>query len=169
MKGWKKFGVILSAAVIASSGALTSVHADELDDFRQLTDVSALSFLDEAEDTAYSLTRSSDLRSGNVHIGVVDKDTVAITGKTEAYHVCDIVDLYIYLERVSNGSTFASYKEYPYTAKNVSKLEKTFYVDVDSGYYYRLRGYHRTYKDGTKESLSTDTNGVFVGVKPSGG
>ncbi len=85
---------------------------------------------------------------------------MAIYGLTQGHHVCDRVDLNLYLERKIDGS-YATYKSWKFTANNTSSLSRTIEVIVPSGTYYRVRGYHAC-EDGSRESTSTLTQGVMI-------
>ena len=85
---------------------------------------------------------------------------VGISGITQCHHSCSKVYLSISLERKVNG-TYSTYKDWDFTASNVSNLTRDITVIVPRGYYYRVRGYHAA-KDGSKESGTTLTSGVLI-------
>ncbi len=115
---------------------------------------------DFAEDTTYSVLRGNNLNYGTTTIKKLASNKVGISGITQCHHSCNKVYLSISLERKVNG-TYSTYKDWDFTASNVSNLTKDITVIVPSGYYYRVRGYHAA-KDGSKESVTTLTSGVLI-------
>ncbi len=113
-----------------------------------------------AEDTAYSMLRSSNLNYGTTGIKKISSNEIGIYGISQCHHVCDMVYLDLYLERKVDGS-YATYKYWEFTKSNASELTKSINVIVPRGYYYRVRGYHAA-KDGSKESVTTLTKGILV-------
>ena len=138
------------------------VEAKSTDESGTVIDGSALVDQTVAEDETFALGKGTDFYRGGVKISAIDNNTVNIYGFTFANHTCESLDVYLYLEQYKNGS-WSTYGIYQYTDYNVSTMSRSRNVDVESGYYYRLRGYHRTYKDGRQESASTMTDGIPIG------
>ena len=133
----------------------------------------AMSILDEitfeetlesySEDTQYSRLRGNHLNFGNVKLTELSSNSISIYGLTQCHHSCDNVYLSLYLERKVNGS-YSTYKYWVYNAAEATNLTKSLVVSVPTGYYYRVRGYHAASDAGSsKESISTLTDGVYVG------
>lgn len=118
----------------------------------------------QSEDTQYSLLRGVDLNLGTVKIGALSDHEIAIYGLTQGHHVCDKLFLSLYLEQKTDGS-YGTYDSWHFTALNVTSLTKSLTVLVPSGHYYRVRGYHAAadLDAHTKESISTLTQGIWVG------
>lgn len=115
---------------------------------------------DFAEDTTYSVLRGNNLNFGTTTVKKLASNKVLVSGITQCHHNCATVYLNLYLERKVNG-TYSTYKNWTFTASNVSNLTKDITVIVPKGYYYRVRGYHAA-KDGSKESVKTVTKGVLI-------
>ena len=115
---------------------------------------------DFAEDTTYSVLRGNNLNYGTTTIKKLASNKVGISGITQCHHSCSKVYLSISLERKVNG-TYSTYKNWDFTASNVSNLTRDITVIVPKGYYYRVRGYHAA-KDGSKETVTTLTSGVLI-------
>lgn len=115
---------------------------------------------DFAEDTTYSVLRGNNLNFGTTTVKKLASNKVLVSGITQCHHNCATVYLNLYLERKVNG-TYSTYKNWTFTASNVSNLTKDITVIVPKGYYYRVRGYHAA-KDGSKESVRTVTKGVLI-------
>lgn len=141
---------------------LQTVEAKSLEEVGTVVDGSMLTDQKEAKDETFALGKGTDFYRGGVQISAIDSKTVNIYGFTFANHTCESLDLYLFLEQYKNG-TWSTYGIYEYTADNVTALSKSRNVTVEPGYYYRLRGYHRTYKDGRQESASTMTDGIPIG------
>lgn len=153
---WLKLGILLGT-LLTSSTLVTSVQAASIMEKVESTETTE----DSAEDTSYSLLRGNNLNHGSAKITKLSSYEINIYGLTQCHHECDKVWLDLYLEQKNNGS-YSTYKYWQYDATNVTSLSKSLNVLVPSGHYYRLRGYHAA-KDGTKESTSTLTDGIWVG------
>ena len=143
----------------ASSDNLMDVILSEETDDSEITDEETTE--DFAEDTNYSLLRSTNLSFGTVKIQRVASNEIAIYGLTQCHQKCSKAYLTLALERKVNGS-YGTYKIWEFTANNVTHLERGLDVAVPSGTYYRVRGYHAASNGGLKESTSTLTSGIMV-------
>ena len=168
-KKWKQALLAGSTVGVIFAGSSQSVLADSSDNLmdtilseetdNEITDEETTE--DFAEDTNYSLLRSTNLSLGTVKIQRVASNEIAIYGLTQCHKVCSKTYLYLYLERKVNGS-YGTYKYWEFTANNTSNLQRTLDVAVPSGTYYRVRGYHAASNGGLKESTSTLTSGIMV-------
>lgn len=168
-KKWKQALLAGLTVGVIFAGSSQSVLADSSDNLmdtilseetdNEITDEETTE--DFAEDTNYSLLRSTNLSLGTVKIQRVASNEIAIYGLTQCHKVCSKTYLYLYLERKVNGS-YGTYKYWEFTANNTSNLQRTLDVAVPSGTYYRVRGYHATSNGGLKESTSTLTSGIMV-------
>lgn len=164
MKRLKQIVAIMTLVALVSVGnGVYTVEAQAMDEVGTVVDGSVLTDQKEAKDETFALGKGTDLYRGGIKISAVDSNTVNIYGFTFANHTCESLDVYLYLEQYKNGS-WSTYGIYQYTDYNVSTMSRSRSVDVEPGYYYRLRGYHRTYKDGRQESTSTMTNGIPIGI-----
>lgn len=154
--------LIMLICLVFTVNSVYTVEAKSTDESGTVIDGSALVDQTVAEDETFALGKGTDFYRGGVKISAIDSNTVNIYGFTFANHTCESLDLYLYLEQYKNGS-WSTYGIYQYTDDNVSTMSRSRNVDVEPGYYYRLRGYHRTYKDGRQESASTMTNGIPIG------
>ena len=169
VKRWKQALLAGLTAGVIFAGSVQSVLADSSDNLMdailneetddEITDEETTE--DFAEDTNYSLLRSTNLSLGTVKIQRVASNEIAIYGLTQCHKVCSKTYLYLYLERKVNGS-YGTYKYWEFTANNTSNLQRTLDVAVPSGTYYRVRGYHAASNGGLKESTSTLTSGIMV-------
>lgn len=150
----------LLSLVLAVSN-LQIVEAKALNDEGTVVDGSILTDETMAQDEVFSLGKGTDLYRGGTQISKINSNTVNVYGFTFANHTCDSIDLYLFLEQYKNGS-WSTYGIYEFTVDNASTLSKSKNVTVEPGYYYRVRGYHRTYKDGRQESVGTTTDGIRI-------
>lgn len=153
---------LLAVMVIGTMNSAEVVRADAVDDIEQIVHTSTWSDETQAEDIVTSVKRGTDFYQGGAKISVLSKNSINVYGHTFAYHTCDSIDLYLYVEKLV-GNSWQSYKSFEFTDTNVSTLSKSVTMTVQSGYKYRLRGYHRTYNDGRQESAFSTTEGVYVG------
>lgn len=151
-----KLGLLIGALSVATAFS-TSVQASNI--MEKVTDTETTE--DFAEDTSYSLLRGNNLGHGKVKIAKLSNYEINIYGLTQCHHECDEVWLELYLEQKNNGS-YGTYKIWDFKDTNVTSLSKSLNVIVPSGHYYRVRGYHAA-KDGSKESTTTLTSGIWVG------
>lgn len=152
----------LAVMVIGTTNSAEVVKADAVDDIEHIVHTSTWSDETQAEDIVTNVMKGTDFYQGGAKISVLSKNSINAYGHTFAYHTCDSIDLYLYVEKLV-GNSWQSYKSFEFTDTNVSTLSKSVTMTVPSGYKYRLRGYHRTYNDGRQESSSTVTDGVYVG------
>lgn len=156
-------GLILAGnsqtVVAASSDNLMDAILNETPDNEEITDEETTE--DFAEDTNYSLLRSTNLSLGTVKIKRIASNEIVIYGLTQCHKVCSKVYMTLALERKVNGS-YGTYKIWEFTGSNASYLEREIDVAVPSGTYYRVRGYHAASNGGLKESTSTLTSGIMV-------
>jgi hypothetical protein len=151
-------GSSLSVLADSSDNLMDAILAEEAEN-DEITDEETTE--DFAEDTSYSLLRSTNLNFGTVKIKRVASNEIAIYGLSQCHKVCSKVYLSLFLERKVNGS-YGTYKLWEFTGSNTSNLQRTIDVAVPSGTYYRVRGYHAASNGGLKESTSTLTSGILV-------
>lgn len=158
-----KLKKVLKSAVVAGIASLmmiSNVYAsNDLNIMDPITSEETMA--DFSEDTSYSLLRGNNLSLGNVKISKLSSNEINIYGLTQCHHECDELWLNLYLEQKVDGS-YATYKYWKLKDYNNTSLSTSMNVIVPSGHYYRVRGYHAA-KDGTKESTSTLTSGIWVG------
>lgn len=116
-----------------------------------------------ATDTEYVRTKGNDLNFGTVQITELGTNKVGVYGLTQAHRVCTTVYLYLYLEQMQSNGSFTTYDYWKYTASKATSLTKSLNVLVPKNHYYRLKGAHATLNGGTKESVSTLTDSIFIG------
>lgn len=156
---WKhRLGNGVAAGILALIMSITPVMAESVSILDEVTETETNA--DYAEDTEYSLLKGNHLNFGTTKIVKLSSNEVSIYGLTQGHHVCDRVDLNLYLERKVNGS-YSTYKYWNFTANNVTSLDKAIEVIVPSGTYYRVRGYHAC-QNGSRESTTTLTQGVMI-------
>lgn len=141
-----------------------TVYADSiLDDIEEVPSLEAVTTGEEIfeEDTQYSPTRGLNLNYGSMRITKLASNKLNMNGATIAHHECDSLELYFYLERKVDGS-YSTYKNLRYTAENVYAMSRSINVIVPKGTY-RIRGYHAAVNDGYRESVTTLTDGIYIG------
>lgn len=87
---------------------------------------------------------------------------VYISGQTNCYRVSDKVQVYLYLERLSNGG-WGTIKTHSNVAYNTYKVDAGMGFAVTKGYYYRVKGTHIAKKGSTTESCTTCTSAIYIG------
>lgn len=117
---------------------------------------------DSSEDTNTPRTRSNHLNLGNVRITKQSTNECSVFGLTQAYHVCDMLYLDLFLEQ-KNGSNYSTYKQWSFTGLSASSLSRNINVLVPKNHYYRVSGYHAAKEGSTRESTTTLTKGIWIG------
>lgn len=161
---WKKITAALLSCIMTVSCLMVNVYADS--DLEEIIVPSYHTTSEtETEVSAFSqvLLRGAHLSGGSVSLGNRGGGSVNIFGDVKAYHTCDMLYLDLYLERSTNGSSWANYKSWSYTKANASSFTKSFTTTVPTGYYYRLRGAHAAKEGGVKETTSTITGSKYIG------
>lgn len=158
MKCLRKISILMVAILILVS---MPVKVSATDNLKNTNEDSVLTDQKESEDISYMLGKGTDLYVGSVKISALGNSTINAYGSTVAHHTCDTMSLYIYIEQYNDGY-WNSYSYYKYNENNISLLSKSVTLKVEPGHYYRLRGYHRTYKDGRQESTSSMTDGIYI-------
>ena len=106
--------------------------------------------------------RGAYLLEGRSSITRTDNSHISISGSTKATQTCDKVRLTLYVERSTSYSTgYGTYKTYTYSADDVYKLTKEISnIEVDSGYYYRVKGVHSVTEGGVTETTDSVTDPI---------
>ena len=86
---------------------------------------------------------------------------VYISGQTNCYRVSDKVQVYLYLEKLSNGG-WGTIKTHSSTANNTYVVDTGMLFSVQKGHYYRVKGTHIAKKGSTVESCNTCTNAIYI-------
>ena len=138
-------GIIMSAAPYGTWGETHSAEGKEKRSYN----------------IEYNRSVGEDLNYGSGNIRVLSCNEINITGITQGYHTCDKIYLKLYLEQKDNGGYY-TYRDWDLSRENADNITRSMNIIVPKGYYYRVRGYHAV-EDGGFESLSSLTNGVWVG------
>jgi hypothetical protein len=152
---------MLSAAILLAASAPVTVYAEEADTLRWEDFTDEETTEDSAEDIAYALLRGSYLNSGEAKITKVSSYKVHVYGATQCARKTSNVYLTLSLEKKVSGS-YSTYETWNFSTTNATSLVKGIDVIVQSGYYYRVRGYHSVKDSGTTESVDTLTSGIWV-------
>lgn len=125
------------------------------------------SFLDknvtEVSDTNHVLTRGNYLNFGSVTLSKVSSTRVLMTGITACHRVCDKTVVGLYLDQSTDGVHYNSYRHWVFTGTNESLHTETIELIVQPGYWYRLGGGHVAIMGNDGESVTTMTDGIYVG------
>ncbi len=102
---------------------------------------------------------------------ILDQATIRLTdngnGSVNVYGTvfgsvtCDKITLKMTVQKYSNGS-WHDVKTYSDTAYNTSYFTKSYNLKVTRGYNYRMKAACVAYKNGSAESKTPITNGIYV-------
>ncbi len=117
----------------------------------------------EVSDTTRVLTRGNYLNFGTVALSKVSSTRVLITGVTVCHRVCDKIGIGLYLEQSSDGVHYGPYRHWNFGCENETSYSESLELIVQPGYWYRLGGGHVAVVGDTGESVTTMTDGIYVG------
>ena len=86
---------------------------------------------------------------------------VYISGQTYCNKTSDKVQVFLYLEKLTNGG-WTTIKNHSNTVYNTYSAYSGISFSVQKGYYYRVRGLHIAQKGSTTESCTTYTHGIYI-------
>ncbi|MCI9197810.1 MAG: hypothetical protein HFH55_07910 [Lachnospiraceae bacterium] len=134
----------------------TSVYGASGDDFLDKDVV-------EVSDTNHVLTRGNYLNFGSVTLSKVSSTRVLMTGITACHRVCDKIGVDLYLEQGTDGVHYATYRNWRFVGENDTSHTVTIELIVQPGYWYRLAGGHVAIVGNEGESVTTMTDGIYIG------
>ena len=115
------------------------------------------------EDTALILTRGNILNSGSAQLSNMGDRKLGIAGSTICHVYCDTVICNMYLEQLNEETgVWNSYENWNASDTNVYQLIACYEYKVEGGHWYRVGGGHSAIKNGTTESVTTTTNGIYI-------
>lgn len=96
--------------------------------------------------------------------GITDQGggVVYVSGHTNCYRTSDKVQVYLYLEKLSNGG-WSTIRTHSNTATNTYQVSAGISYSVQKGHYYRVKGAHMAKKGSTIESCTTCTSAIYIG------
>jgi hypothetical protein len=112
-------------------------------------------FAEEIESTQY-------IQSGSSAIETTTSGTVIVSGDTKAYSIVDEITVSLSVQYWDGGQWVDFSHVADFSKKEASYVDGNEEVIVSSGYYYRTKGIHTVYQDGTTETLTSYSNYVYV-------
>lgn len=162
MRYLKKMALVCMVAAGCCTLHSVQASADELDKKLSIFDGSTLIDGDYAENQESVLARGSILSHGVSKIEDKGGRKVAVGGITSCYVYCDKVICNLYLEQLDEDGHWYTYKFWNLYTTNASEYMPTKVVSVEGGHWYRARGGHVAEDNGTRESVSTKTDGIYI-------
>lgn len=111
------------------------------------------------------------ISTGMISISDEGKSTIGVTMKTFAHQDVDETSFYVYLDQwiesdqrwanVADYSFSFSKKDYPDESLATKAISFNI-TDQPAGYNYRLRGIHVVVVDGSREQISSKTDGILI-------
>lgn len=122
-------------------------------------DGSALTQEDESTGYDTKITRGEDLLTGYSKVVRLGPGKIYAGGTTIAAHTVEKVKVGVIVERAQEGDTaWATYDGWQKENYNADKVGANRMLEVEGGYYYRVRSIHSANND----LSSSFTNGVYV-------
>ncbi|MGB9904902.1 MAG: DUF6147 family protein [Desulfotomaculales bacterium] len=101
------------------------------------------------------------LRDGYCWISSPEAGKVTIYGKTSASQAVERILLRLTLQKW-NGSAWGDLASWQFEDFYVSSVSGSKTVQVSSGYYYRVKGFHQVMENGTSESANSFSGYILV-------
>lgn len=161
----RRMGAFFLACVLMVTmlfGAV-SVSAAGFSEAGKIVDGSLLTTESSAQDTKTILTRGNYLASGGAEIANLGNRVVGISGSTTCHVTCDTVICNMYLEQYNEETdVWNSYEYWNSSDTNVYKNTVYYEQKVEGGHWYRVAGGHIAIKNGSIESTTTTTDGIWI-------
>lgn len=162
MRYLKKMALVCMAAMSCCMLCSVGASADQLDKKLSIYDGSTLIEGDYAEDQESLLTRGNILAYGVTKIENKGNRVVLAAGTTACHIYCDKVVCNLYLEQLDDDGNWYTYKFWKLYTTNAADYMPSRSVSVEGGHWYRVRGGHVAEDNGTRESVSTKTDGIYI-------
>ncbi|MSA00015.1 hypothetical protein GKG47_00185 [Lactonifactor sp. BIOML-A3] len=158
-----KMILTLLSVILLTNFTSSIVRAEALDNLGLVVDGSLLTNKLEVEDTTMKLVRGNILNKGTAKCTNAGDGKVTATGLTIAHVICDNLYLSLSLDKYNpEDQTWSSFKTWSVSEQETSSLLKSYTIDVDRGYFYRVRGNHAAEDGETYESVETCTDGILI-------
>lgn len=145
----------LSFASINVSAADTNYSAGDIVEGTLLTDESG------SIGYATPIARGTYLSDGTCSIYRGGLGIAKISASTICNRVCDSVEVYLYIDRLVNG-TWVNIDSRSNSVSNGTKCTYSTSLAVSPGYYYRVRATHIVREAGIREMVSSNSNGIMI-------
>ena len=163
----KIFRAFLLMLILLNVCCINGIAAGPLDG--KVVDGSLLTSEESASDEKPLVEISNDLlipfgtylSTGISEIKNKGNGIVYISGNTSCYRDSDKVQVFLYLERLSNGG-WTTVKTQSNVAYDTYKVSTAMGFAVAKGYYYRVKGTHIAKKGSTTESCTTCTSAIYI-------
>lgn len=126
---------------------------------KPMLDGSYLTLEDESTGMSGSITRGVDLQTGYSKLRDMHDGTIYAGGTTIAQHNVDSVKVTVIVERTKNADDIWHYVDsWRKENKNTFSVSTSKNVEVDAGWYYRVRCFHSAGQD----MSSSATDGLYI-------
>ena len=158
MKKMKQLLLVFSLLLCFLFGTVQVTAANE--SLGKIVDGSVLTDKSEVESTAYPWARGAYLSGGSGYLAIVGSGQVKMSGSTVAYQTVDE----LYLKRLkSDESGWVHIATLgPKIAKNTDYVSNSQTYSVTHGYYFRVHGAHTAILNGKVESMTSNSDGIWV-------
>ncbi len=155
----KSFSSICLTLVMVTCMLLISFTDVQAGSDEVILDGSYLTHDEESIGYDTKLTRGVDLLTGYSKCIRKGPGRIYAGGTTIAAHTVDQVKIAVIVERAKKGDTeWTSYDSWTKENRNADRVGENRFLDVEGGYYYRVRCIHSANYD----MSSSFTNGVYV-------
>ncbi|MGN1266309.1 MAG: hypothetical protein ACI4UH_00075 [Dorea sp.] len=154
----KILSLVTVLAVTLSLVFVAKIPVQASDDMLMI-DGSYLTHEDESIGYDTNITRGEDLMTGYSKSVRLGAGVLYAGGSTIAAHTVDIIGLAVIVERAQEGDDhWTTYDSWETFDENTDRLSSNRRMEVEGGYYYRVRCYHSANDD-----MSTSfTDGVYI-------
>lgn len=163
MKIFKKLLVVIVSAISIMSCSVTALAEENWESRLGTTvDGSVLTSEHESSGTPQRMARGHYLADGSSYISDKGNNVVYISGSTSCYRTADELRVDVYLQRLVGNDWETVTYQYQ-TEYDTYYTHNGFFITVTPGYYYRTLSTHVAIKGDVVESMSTRTEGLYIG------
>lgn len=158
----RKIKILLSVLLLlcVSISSISVLAADER--VGEIVDGSLLTENSGSESIVNSALRGVFLSYGTGTISNPSGRTVSVDGRTVCYTTCDKVKVTLHLQKLVGNSWSTIATVGPKTATNAYTVSASNSYTVTGGYYYRVKGAHTAIDDGSTETVTSFTDGIWI-------
>lgn len=156
---WKKLLSVAFAAAFMMGLTITAEIPTHAAESMALLDGSYLTCEDESTGVAGSLTRGTDLQIGYSKLRDMHDGTIYAGGSTIAHHDVESIKVTVMVERAKDAEdSWHPVDSWRKENKNTYSVTTSKRVEVEAGWYYRVRCIHSAGND----MSSSLTNGLYI-------
>lgn len=155
--------IISSVVVFAMMLTVSIVHVEASDAKVKKVDGSYLTTEESSTGYSYNRTRGVDLMTGDCTISKAGRGRIYAYASTTATHEVNYIATIVYVDRyLEDVDAWGQVDWWMEDVENDIFLSTAKTINVDRGYYYRVRARHVAGNASPYEETASVTNGIFI-------